>query len=277
MKLPTPKSGEPIGLIAGNGELPLHFARAVRAKGHPLFIAAVRGETSRAVERLGTVTETLSVGQVGGLVAFFRKHGVRKAAAEGQVRHAHLFKNLRLDLTAAALLFRMKDRSGEALMKAVGDLLAAKGTDLMDCRTFLGDLLVPEGTLTKARPKGDAASSLAYALPLAKLFASKAVGQTIVVKKSAVVAVEAVEGTNEAILRGGRLAGDGTVAVKVASPTHDWRFDTPTIGPATVRALIKARAAGLVVEAGASFLLQKERTLALADTHGIFIQAVRRP
>jgi DUF1009 family protein len=276
VKLLMPRPGEPIGLIAGNGELPLCFARKAIAKGHPLFIAAVRGETTPAVERLGTKTQVLSVGQLGGLVSFFRKNGVKKAVAEGQIRHAHLFKNLRLDLKAATLLFRLKDRSGEALMRAVGDELSNCGTNLMDCRTFLDDLLATEGVLTKTKPSRDAAASITYGMPLAKMFASKAVGQTLVLKKSAVVAVEALEGTNGAILRAGKLAGEGTVVVKVASPNHDWRFDVPTLGPATVQALIKAKASGLVVEAGAAFLLQKEKTLALANQHGIFIQAVKR-
>jgi DUF1009 family protein len=103
------------------------------------------------------------------------------------------------------------------------------------------------------------------------------VGQTVVVKKNAVVAVEAVEGTNAAILRGGRLGGPGTVVLKTASPGQDWRFDVPTVGPATVAAMVRARAAGLVLEAGAAFLLQREKTLALADKHGLFLQVVRRP
>ncbi len=276
MKLPKPRPGEPIGLIAGNGELPLLFAREALRRGHPLFIAAVRGETSPEVEALGTKTEVLSVGQLGGLVSFFRKNHVKKAAAEGQIRHAHLFKNIRFDLKALALLMRLKDRSGAALMTAVGDELAKCGTDLMDCRTFMEDLLAPEGRLTKARSKGDAVASIVYGLPLAKMFAEKGVGQTLVVKKSAVVAVEAVEGTNAAILRGGELAGEGAVVIKVASPTHDWRFDTPTIGPATVEHLIQAKAAGIVAQAGSTFILQREKTVALADKHGVFIEVVRR-
>ena len=214
---------------------------------------------------------------MGGLIKFFRRNGVKKAAMEGQIRHAHLFKNIRLDLKAATLLFFMKDRSGEAIMRAVSGELCKAGTEVMDCRTFLENIVAKEGVLTNAKPKGDAAASIRYGLPLAKLFASKAVGQTLVVKKSAVVAVEAVEGTNEAILRAGRLAGEGTVVVKVASPTHDWRFDVPTVGPATVQKLIQAKAAGIVLEAGASFLLQKEKTLSLAKRYGIFIQVVKRP
>lgn len=277
VKLPMPRPGEPIGLIAGNGELPLRFAQEARRRGHPLFIAAVRGETSPAVERLGTQTQVLSVGQLGGLIKFFRRNGVKKAAMEGQIRHAHLFKNIRLDLKAATLLFFMKDRSGEAIMRAVSEELCKSGAEVMDCRTFLEDLVTKEGLLTQAKPKGDEIASIRYGFPLAKLFASKAVGQTLVVKKSAVVAVEAVEGTNEAIVRAGRLAGEGTVVVKVASPTHDWRFDVPTVGPATVQKLIQAKAAGIVLEAGASFLLQKEKTLDLANRHGIFIQVVKRP
>lgn len=276
MKLPTPRPGEPIGLIAGNGELPLRFSQEALRRGHPLFIAAVRGETSPEVERLGTKTEVLSVGQLGGLISFFKRHGVKKAAMEGQIRHAHLFKNIRFDFKAATVLFRLKERSGEALMRAVSEELGKAGTVVMDCRTFLDDLVATEGRLTKAKPDRDAQASITYGLPLAKMFAAKAVGQTLVVKKSAVVAVEAVEGTNEAILRGGQLAGEGTVVIKVASPTHDWRFDVPTVGPATLEHLIQAKAAGIVVEAGATFLLQKEKTLALADKHRIFIQVVRR-
>ena len=276
MRIPTPRAGEPLGLIAGSGELPLHFAREAKRRGHPLFIAGVLGEAAPSMKRLGTETKFMSVGQLGGLISFFRRNGVKKAVMEGQVRHAHLFKNLRLDFRAAALLFRMKDRSGEAIMKAVAEELHKSGTDLMDCRNFLEDLVAQEGCLTRTRPRGEALSDIPFGLEMARLFAAKAVGQTLVARKKAVVAVEAVEGTNAAILRGGKLAGPGTVVVKTASPHHDWRFDVPTIGPATIRTLIRAKAAGLVMESGAAFLLQKKKTLALADRYGIFLQVVKR-
>ncbi len=274
------KPGEPIGLIAGNGELPSAFSREAKRRGHPLYIVGVEGEAPKSLARWGTETKFLPVGRLGALLAFFKKHQVRWAAMEGQVHLSHLFRIAfvpgQVDLKAISLLLRQKDRSGPAMMKAVAGELEKSGTRLLDCRTFLDTLVAEEGVLTRTRPKGEAADTIPFGLVQARRFSEWKVGQTLVVRRRAVVAVEAAEGTDETILRGGRVGRPGTVVIKVAGPSHDWRFDVPTVGPATILALVRAQAAGMVVEAGAAFILQRDKTLALADRHHLFLQAVRR-
>lgn len=263
-----------IGLIAGGGELPLLFARQAGLRGYSIQTAAIRGSASPSVGKLSDAATWISIGQLGALIGFFKKRGVKRAVMHGKVQHSQLFKNFRLDWKAFRVWSRLKDRSGEALLKAVGTELQRSGITLLDGRTFMEETLIPKGWLTGDRAQGAAPAVLAYGLKHARALAKAGVGQTLVVKGNAVAAVEAMEGTDEAIRRAGRWAGPGTIAVKVASPRQDWRFDIPTLGPRTLQSLAHAKASGIVVEAGRTFLLNREKTIALAEKNKIFILAV---
>lgn len=267
---PTPS----IGLIAGGGELPLFFAREAKARGFSVKTAALRGSAQASIEKNSDTVTWISIGQLGSLIHFFKKQGVRRAVMHGKVQHSQLFRNLRLDWKALALWARLKDRSGEALLKAVAGELGRSGVDLLDGRTFMEDAVIPKGWLTRNRAKGDADAAIVYGLKRARALAREGIGQTLVIKGNAVAAVEGMEGTDEAIRRAGRWAGPGTITVKVASPRQDWRFDIPTLGPTTLQSLIQAKAKGMVVEGGRSFILNREKTLELAEKKGIFILAV---
>ncbi len=263
-----------IGLIAGGGELPLLFARQAKKRGFSLRTAAIRGSASPSLEKFSDAITWVSIGQLGALTGFFNKQGVKRAVMHGKVQHSQLFRHFRLDWKALKLWARLKDRSGEALLKAVAGELRRSGVNLMDGRHFMEEAIIPKGWLTKTRAQGPARESLAYGLRQARRLAQAGIGQTILVKGNAVAAVEAMEGTDEAIRRAGRWAGPGILMVKVASPRQDWRFDIPTLGPRTLQSLIRAKAAGVVVEGGRSFLLSRAKTVQLAEKSGIFILAV---
>ncbi len=263
-----------IGLIAGGGELPLLFARQAQRRGFSVRTAALRGSAPVSLERQCNVVNWISIGQLGSLIRFFKEQGVRRAVMHGKVQHSRLFKNLRLDWKALSLWSRLKDRSGEALLKAVAGELGRAGVELLDVRTFMEESVIQKGWATHTRAKSDSIASIAYGLKRARVLAREGVGQTLVVKGNAVAAVEGMEGTDEAIRRAGHWAGPGTVAIKVASPQQDWRFDIPTLGPRTLQSMIRAKAKGIVVEAGKSFLIDRGKTLALAEKNRIFILAV---
>ena len=263
-----------IGLIAGAGELPAHFIQRARQKGYSVATVAVRGSASPSLLKSSHAFQWISLGQLGALISFFQKQKIRRIVMHGKVEHSALFKNLRMDWRALRAWLKLKDRSGEALLKALAGELKAAGIQVLDSRTFMEDILATKGWLTRRRGNSEDQKAAAYGLKQARALARLRIGQTVVVKGLAVAAVEAMEGTDETIRRAGKWAGPGSLVVKVASPRQDWRFDTPTIGPLTLRGLREAKVRGLVVEAGRSFILQKEETLALADKNGIFILGV---
>ncbi|HET9870720.1 MAG TPA: UDP-2,3-diacylglucosamine diphosphatase LpxI [bacterium] len=265
---------EPLGLIAGEGELPLLFARQARRAGYRLCVAALKGAAPASVAGPGDRVEWVSVGQLGKMLAFFKREKVRRAVMHGRVRHASIFSPLGFDWRALALLARVKDRSGPALLAALAGELARAGVRLLDGRFLMKDCLVPRGIWTRVKPTAAQAAACRAGWAQARALARAGVGQSLLVKNGAVVAVEAMEGTDRAVARAGALAGKGIILIKTAGPRQDWRFDIPTVGPTTLKHLARVRAAGLVVEAGKTFLLQREKTLALAARHGLFLQAV---
>jgi UDP-2,3-diacylglucosamine hydrolase len=270
----TPKPT--IGLIAGEGDLPVHFARKAILGGFSPAIAAIRGAASPKLDKLGAEIAWLSIGQLGGLLSFFKKRNIVSAVMHGKIQPARAFRQLKLDWRALGFWAKLKDRSGEGILQALTCELNKEGIRLLDARFLMEDLLPRPGWLTKARARDADRQSIRRGLKFARQAAVLGVGQTVVVKKAAIVAVEAMEGTDETILRAGRLSGKGTISVKVASPRQDWRYDIPTIGPHTIRSLAKVKAGGLVMESGRCFLLDRERTLETADKNGIFILCLGR-
>lgn len=264
-----------IGLIAGEGELPIFFAREARAKGLMVHVAAIRGAAAPSLRNFGGSIVWISIGQLGGLIRFFKAKGVHQAVMHGKVEHSELFKHFRLDWKALSVWAGLKDRSGEGLLKAVATELGKEGVRLQDARYLMDGVLAPQGTWGK-RPDKREEGSIQYGLRQARALARMGVGQTVVVKDNAVVAVEAMEGTDEAIRRAGKWAGPGTIVIKVASPKQDWRFDVPTVGPGTFRSIIAAKSAGIVVEAGRAFLLDQDGAAALARKKSFFIRSVVR-
>jgi UDP-2,3-diacylglucosamine hydrolase len=263
-----------VGLIAGGGELPFYFAHQAQEKGLVLKTVAIRGAASPTIEKLSAETLWISVGQLGSLLSFFKKRGVHRAVMHGKVQHSTLFKNIRLDWKALSMWTRLKDRSGESLLKAVAVELEKCNIKLLDGRYLMKEIISQAGWMTPGRNDSETQKTISYGLQRARILARTGVGQTLVVKRSAVVAVEGMEGTDETIRRSGKWGGAGCIVIKVASPRQDWRFDVPTIGLKTIQTLIEAKSKGVVLEAGKSFILKKDETLATARKAGLFVLAV---
>lgn len=266
----------PIGLIAGNGTFPSLVLRAARQIGHDVVVVAIEGEASRDLDMLGrdlggTRVEWIQLGQLGRCIKAFTGAGVTEAVMAGQVKHVKLFGGVLPDLTLLSVLTRLKSKNTDALISAVADVLKDHGITLMDSTTLLADRLAKPGVLTRARPTDAMRADFEFGYGVADAVAGLDVGQTIVVKDRAVVAVEAMEGTDAAIDRAGRLAGRGTRVVKVAKPAQDMRFDVPVVGIATIRAMHGAGADALSIDAGRTLVLDGDAFIDAANEAGIVV------
>ena len=268
-----------IGLIAGNGRFPFLALDAARSLGHEVTVVAIRDEADPDLEaaatRLpGADIHWVSLGQLGRCITILKDAGVSRALMAGQVKHTKVFGVLP-DLTLLSVLSRLRTRNTDALISAVADVLKENGIELVNSTSFLQPLLAEAGSLTRRSPTADEAADLAFGYTMADAVADRDIGQTVVVKDRAVVAVEAMEGTDEVIARAGRLAGAGTRVVKVAKPKQDMRFDVPVVGVATIRAMREAGATALSVDAGRTLVLDGEAVFQAAD--GAEIAVVGRP
>jgi DUF1009 family protein len=266
----------PIGLIAGNGRFPFLVLRAARRLGHHVSVVAIEGEASpdleaAAAELGGASVAWIQLGQLGRCITTMKAAGVTRAVMAGQVKHVKLFGGVMPDLTLLSVLTRLKARNTDALIAAVADVLGDHGIELMSSVALLADLMAGTGVLSQARPTPAMQADFDFGYGVADAVAGLDVGQTIVVRDRAVVAVEAMEGTDEAIARAGRLAGGGTRVVKVAKPAQDMRFDVPVVGLATVAALAAAGADALSIDAGKTLIVDGDAFLRAADDAGIVV------
>lgn len=260
-----------LGLIAGSGAYPLSVARAARTRGVGRIVAAAfTGETDEALAQLVDEIHWLRVGQLAKLLSALRGSGIKHAMMTGQIAPQNLF-NLRPDWKALLLLARLKRRNAETIFGAIADELQTVGVELLPATTFLEEFLATAGVITGRELKRNEANDVEFGLEVAKEMSRLDVGQTVVVKGGTVLAVEAFEGTNEAIKRGGVLAGKGAVVVKVAKPNQDMRFDIPVIGTATIRVAAEAHVRVIAVEAGRTLLLERNELLRLAREKNITI------
>ena len=270
-----------IGLIAGNGRFPFLVLQAARSLGHDVTVIAIQDETWSTLEAFarehGAPTHWVSLGELGRCIAVLKEAGAGQAVMAGQVKHAKIFSGIVPDRTMLAVLTRLRARNTDALILAVADVLKDHGISLVDSTAFLSPLLASEGVLTRRAPSQAELEDFAFGCRAADAIASLDIGQTIAVKDKAVVAVEAMEGTDEVIARAGRLAGAGTLVIKVAKPGQDMRFDVPVVGVPTVTAMKAAGAAALSVDAGRTLVLDGEAFTAAADDAGIAVVGRRRP
>ena len=247
-----------------------------------MTIVAIREETSPALETAAAGDPPadlhwISLGQLGRCIAILRGAGVTQAVMAGQVKHAALFAGIIPDLTWLKVLRRLDTKNTDALITAVADVLAEHGIELENSTTFLQPLLARSGILTSRPPTEDERADLAFGCRMADVIAGLDLGQTIVVKDRAVVAVEAMEGTDAVIARAGQLAGPGTRVVKVAKPAQDMRFDVPVVGVPTLTAMRDAGATVLSVDAGRTLVLDGEAFYQQADAHGLTVVGRERP
>ena len=262
----APQPGpSPLGLIAGNGRFPFLVAAAGRRAGRRVVAVAIKEETDPALA--GEVDEIhwVSLGQLGRCIDALKGGGVREAVMAGQVKHKQIFAGIVPDLKMMALLARLALKNTDSLIGAVADALGREGIALLSSTVLLQDQMATAGAMTRRRPSADELKDIEYGREVARALAGFDIGQTVVVKDRAAVAVEAMEGTDEAIRRAGRIAGAGCTVVKVAKPRQDVRFDVPVVGPGTVAAMGEAQACVLAVQAGATLLLDRAELLAQAD------------
>jgi UDP-2,3-diacylglucosamine hydrolase len=272
-----PPGPSPLGLIAGNGRFPFLVAAAGRRAGRRVVAVAIKEETDPALA--GEVDEIhwVSLGQLGRCIDALKGGGVQEAVMAGQVKHTQIFAGIVPDLKMMALLARLALKNTDSLIGAVADALGREGIALLSSTVLLQDQMATAGAMTRRRPSADELKDVEYGREVARALAGFDIGQTVVVKDRAAVAVEAMEGTDEAIRRAGRIAGAGCTVVKVAKPRQDVRFDVPVVGPGTVAAMSEAQARVLAVQAGATLLLDRAELLAQSDRADVAVWGFEPP
>jgi DUF1009 family protein len=270
-----------LGLIAGNGRFPFLVLDAARTAGHQVTVIAIKEEAfPELAEAAGRAPAAelhwVSLGQLGTCIRLLKNAGVAQAVMAGQVKHTKLFSDIVPDLTLASVLLRLKARNTDALIAGVADVLHDKGIELVDSTVLLAPLLAREGVMTATAPTPEALADLDFGGRIADALAGLDIGQTVAVKSAAVVAVEAMEGTDEVIARAGRLAGAGVRIVKVAKPNQDMRFDVPVVGVSTIAAMKAAGADTLSVDAGRTLMIDGEAIIEAANSAGIAISGRAR-
>lgn len=264
---------EILGIIAGNGVYPKELANAARKAGVKKIVAAAfTGETDSSIEKLADTVEWLRVGQLGRLLKFFRENHVRRAIMAGQIAPKNLF-DLRPDVKALVVLAKLRQRNAESIFSAIAGELKKVNVDLLPATTFLDHQLATKGLIAGPKLSRVEEDDVELAWSVAKEIARLDIGQTIIVKNGTVLAVEAFEGTNDAIKRGGALAREGAVMIKVAKPNQDTRFDVPVIGVETIKIAAEAKLRVIAIEAGQTLLLERDKVVDLAERAKISIVA----
>lgn len=264
-----------IGLIAGSGRFPILFAQEADKLGVEVTAVAVKGDTSFKLRHFVKKITWLNISEFDKIPGIFKNDSVDKAVMAGQINPRRLFnKNNKFGLELDGLLSGISDKKADTIFSAIADKLKEKGVELISSLTFLSAYLPVKSVLTKREPSKEEWQDIYFGLDMAKKIAGLDVGQTIVVKQKAVLAVEALEGTDVTLLRGGFIGRGNATAVKVSKPKQDMRFDVPVVGIKTIRTLIKAKISCLAIEAEKTLFLDRAESLRLADKKGIAIAAV---
>ncbi|MBF0409607.1 MAG: UDP-2,3-diacylglucosamine diphosphatase LpxI [Candidatus Riflebacteria bacterium] len=263
-----------IGLIAGSGRFPLYFAEYARKSGNRVVAVAVREETSSQLESLVDEIHWFHVGELQGMIDTFLKRQIDKIVMAGKITKTRMFNHLKPDERLTKVLLKTPVRNDDALLKALAGEFISEGIHVCDSTTFLSSLLPTKGTITTRSPSEEEWRDIKYGHEIAKQIAGMDIGQTVVVKNCAILAVEAIEGTDEAILRGGKLGNGQVTVVKVARPQQDMRFDLPVIGLDTIDTLVRAKARCLAIEEHKTLLLDREEVISRADSNGLSIVVI---
>ena len=264
---------ETLGLLAGIGHLPVDVAQSAKKLGYKVVAIAVVADTDPELPENADIFYTINVGKVGKILQTLKLHYVKNVTMIGKVTKEVLYKNgvMIPDLTTIRVLASLPDRKDDTIMNAIVKLIEDKGMHVMDQTVLIQPLLPEPGVLTKRKPTEQEWEDMRFGFRMAKELGRLDIGQTVVVKNRAVMALEAIEGTDACILRGGFLGKGGVVVAKTAKPAQDNRFDMPSVGTTTLTSMIHAGATGIVIEAGRTLLVDRKRTLAMAEEKGITI------
>ena len=265
------EDGKCIGLIAGDGRFPIIFAENVRRLGFTVSAIAHVGTTLPELESYVEHIHWLKIGQFGKALAALKQDGVGQAVMLGGIKKANVFTTLRPDLRALAIFSRLKHWKDDAILRAVAGELEREGIEILDSTFGLQDILAEEGYLTSMKPSKKEVEDIQLGWKTLETLGALDIGQCVVVKNRVIVSVEAVEGTDEAITRGGKLGGKGAVVIKRTKPHQDLRFDLPAIGPQTIQTMVSVQASVLAIEAGRTVIIDREDVLSQAKEAGISI------
>ena len=266
---------ERIGLIAGSRKFPLLLAKKAREQGLEVVAVAIKGDTSTRIKEYADKVEWIEIEDFKKIASIFKKHEITKVAMAGQINPMRLFdKKLRASKDISALLESVKDKRADSIFGAIAQMLSEDGLELLDSTLYLKDFLPQKGVLTAREPDFKQWQDIYFGAELAKEVAFLDIGQAIAVKDKAVVAVEALEGTDALIRRAGIISRGGAVVIKVSKPKQDMRFDIPVIGLNTVKNLASSHASCLAIEAEKTLFIDMEASLKLADSKNIIIVAI---
>ncbi len=264
-----------IGIIAGNGRFPILAAKEARREGYRVVLCGIEKEADPSLEKLADVFCSVKIGELKKLVKFFRAEGVHEAIMAGKVEKVRLFQeNVRPDFEMVKVLMKTRDFKDDSLLGGVARYLHNEGIDLLDSTFLMKQSLPPRGVLGAKKPSKQAMQDILFGFETAKAVAGLDIGQTVVVKNKAVIAVEAIEGTDRTIRRAASLGGEKIVVVKVAKPQQDMRFDVPAVGLGTLKELIDAAAAAFAFEAGKTLFMDQEEFVKRANAKGIALVGI---
>lgn len=260
-----------LGLIAGGGQFPLMVAESARRQGLHVVAVAHKGETDPSLSDHVDKVIWVKLGQLGQLIKVLKKEGVQKTLMAGSITKKRMFDNIMPDLKGLAVMSKLAIFHDDDILRAVAGELAKEGIEIVSSTLYLPELLAPTGCLTKKRPSKGENQDIDFGWEVAKTLGRLDIGQCVVVKRKTVLALEAIDGTNETILRGGGLAKEGAVVVKVSKPDQDLRFDVPAVGLDTINVMSRVKASVLAVEAGKTLMFDREAMVSRAEKNGIAI------
>lgn len=263
-----------IGIIAGGGQFPLLFIEAAHKAGRRVFVAAHKSETDERVALAADDACWVKLGQLGKIITFFRKNHVRETVFLGTITKTQIFRDVLPDLKGLSLWNKIDIKQDDAILRAVAEALEREDITVLESTLYLEHLLFPKGVLTRKKPNAAQRRDIEFGWLNARAIGRLDIGQCVVVRDCSVMAVEAIEGTDATILRGGALAKEQAVVVKLRKPNQDFRFDLPATGVGTIESMKRVNGAVLAVEAGQSLLFDRQEVVAVAERAGIVVVGV---
>ncbi len=260
-----------IGIIAGGGQFPFIVADAARKRGLHVTAVAFEGEADKALSDNVDEIEWIKLGQLGRLIKAFRQRNINTALMAGSINKRKMFSNIKPDLKGLAFMSKFAIFHDDSILRALANELHEEGIDIVSSTIYLPELLAPEGCLTKRKPGKDEKRDIEIGWKVAKELGRLDIGQCVVIRNKTILALEAIDGTNATILRGGKIAGEKAVVVKVSKPDQDLRFDVPSVGLETIQSMIDVNARLLAVEAGKTLIFDIKKMVDLADRNKISI------